>query len=166
MFDDPQSADTRRAVMRLLGKQLTQAMTAQRKANREAPSPVHLVVPDQPTADVLVSIADNLAGVELSRLRWERDKQMGRAALTFNGEPATDPAQAARDPTAPRCRSCWRRTAPVRSRCAHRSSTSVRPLARHVVAGGPAVNSLRLDYLVEWAKATPTTRSSIAKSPT
>ena len=27
-------------------------------------------------------------------------------------------------------------------------------LARHVVAGGPAVNSYRLDYLVEWATAT------------
>src|SRR5207253_10560440 len=27
-------------------------------------------------------------------------------------------------------------------------------LARHVVAGGPAVSSFRLDYLVEWAAAT------------
>ena len=45
---------------------------------RVRPAPVHLVVPDKATADVLVSIADNLAGVELSRLRWQRDKDMGR----------------------------------------------------------------------------------------
>lgn len=154
VFDDPQSADTRRAVMRLLGKQLTQAMTAQRKANREAPSPVHLVVPDQPTADVLVSIADNLAGVELSRLRWERDKQMGREALTFNGEPATIPPKLPEsDRTAvsflleeDRARALTLRSPIVDVRQA---------LARHVIAGGPAVNSLRLDYLVEWAKAHP-----------
>ena len=29
-------------------------------------------------------------------------------------------------------------------------------LARHVVAGGPAVSALRLDYLVAWAEATRT----------
>ena len=52
---------------------------------------MHLVVPERATADVLASIADNLAGIELSRLRWERDKEMGRPALTFNGEPADVP---------------------------------------------------------------------------
>ena len=71
-------------------------MAERRKANPDAPSPVHLVVPDTATADVLVSIADNLAGIELSRLRWERDVQMGRPALTFNGEPAEMPAAARR----------------------------------------------------------------------
>ncbi len=67
VFDDPQGSATRRTVMKLLGQQLTNAIGAQRKANPEAPSPVHVVVPDKATADVLVSIADNLAGIELSR---------------------------------------------------------------------------------------------------
>ncbi len=61
--------------MKVLGKDLAAAMAEMRKENKAAPAPVHLVVPDKVTADVLVSIADNLAGVELSRLRWERDKR-------------------------------------------------------------------------------------------
>jgi hypothetical protein len=52
---------------------------------------VHLVVPDARTADILTSIADHLAGAELSRLRWENDRVMGRPALTFNGDPAQVP---------------------------------------------------------------------------
>jgi hypothetical protein len=53
---------------------------------------VHIVVPDAVTADVLVSFADNRAGVELSGLRWERDREMAREPLTFSGEPARIPA--------------------------------------------------------------------------
>ena len=41
-------------------------MKDRRLANPDAPEPVHLVVPDKATADVLASIADNLAGIELS----------------------------------------------------------------------------------------------------
>jgi hypothetical protein len=155
VFDEPQSADTRRAVMKLLGQQLTKAITAQRKANPDAPSPVHLVVPDKPTADVLVSIADNLAGIELSRLRWERDRKLGREPLTFNGEPAAIPPKLPEsDRTAvsflleeDRARALTLRSPIVDLRTA---------LACHVVAGGPAINSYRLDYLVEWAHATKT----------
>ena len=33
--------------------------------------PIHLVVPDRATADLLVSAADSVAGVELSRMRWQ-----------------------------------------------------------------------------------------------
>ena len=77
--------------MRALGKEISAAMAEMRKENKEAPKPVHLVVPDKATADVLVSMADNLAGVELSRLRWQRDKEQGRPALTFDGEPAAMP---------------------------------------------------------------------------
>ena len=53
--------------------------------------PIHLVVPDRPTADLLATAADSLAGVELSRLRWQHDLDSGRPALTFDGEPATVP---------------------------------------------------------------------------
>ncbi|MGN6686925.1 MAG: hypothetical protein ACTHK1_05240 [Actinomycetales bacterium] len=153
VFDDPQSADTRRAIMKVLGKELTAAMKDRRQVDPEAPDPVHVVVPDKPTADVLVSIADNLAGIELSRLRWVRDKQMGRRPLTFNGEDAEIPAALREtERTAvsflleeDRARALALRSPIVDARAA---------LARHIVAGGPAVNALRLDYLVPWAEAT------------
>jgi len=154
VFDDPQSPETRRAVMRLLGRELSAAMAELRKASPAQPSPIHLVVPDMPTADVLVSIADNLAGVELSRLRWERDKQMGRKPLTFNGEEAQIPAALSEsDRTAvsflleeDRARALTLRSPLVDVRSA---------LAGHLVAGGPAVSSYRLDYLTSWAHAAP-----------
>jgi hypothetical protein len=152
VFDDPQSAATRRAVMRLLGRELSKAMTEMRKAAPDAPSPVHLVVPDAPTGDLLASIADNLAGIEISRLRWERDKHQGRPALTFDGQPADIPqALSESDRTAvsflledDRARALTLRSPIVDVRAA---------LAQHVVAGGPAVGAYRLDYLVRWAHA-------------
>lgn len=150
VYDEPQSPATRQTIMNALGKELSAAIAEMRKENKEAPKPVHLVVPDKTTADVLVSIADNLAGVELSRLRWQRDKNQGRPALTFDGEPAVMP------PVLPetnrtavsflleedRARALTLRSPIVDVRAA---------LARHVVAGGPAVNSGRLDFLVQWA---------------
>jgi hypothetical protein len=152
VFEDPQSPETRRDVMRLLGRELTKAMAEQRKADRAEPSPVHIVVADKSTADVLASIADNLAGIELSRLRWERDLSMGREALTFNGEPAQVPRSLTEsDRTAvsflleeDRARALTLRSPIVDVRAV---------LARHVVAGGPHVASQRLDYLVAWAES-------------
>jgi hypothetical protein len=151
VFDDPQAPKTRRDLLRLLGEEVANAIRDQRKANKDEPSPVHLVVPDAATADVLVSIADNMAGIELSRLRWERDVQVGRPALTFNGEPADiPPALAESDRTAvsflleeDRARAMTLRSPIVDARAV---------LARHVVGGGPAVASYRLDYLVGWAE--------------
>jgi len=148
---EPQSSSTRRAVMHLLGRELSAAMTEMRKATLDSPSPVHLVVPDKATADVLVSIADNLAGVELSRLRWERDRQMGRKPLTFDGGEAQVPAALSEsDRTAvsflleeDRARALTLRSPIVDVRAA---------LARHVIAGGPEVSSLRLDYLTLWTR--------------
>jgi len=152
VFDDPQSAQTRRDVMRLLGHELSKAMTEQRKANKDAPSPIHLVVPDKSTADILASIADNLAGIELSKLRWERDRAMGREPLTFNGEPAQIPPKLTEsDRTAvsflleeDRARALTLRSPIVEVQAV---------LARHVVPGGPSVASYRLDYLVAWAES-------------
>lgn len=149
VFDAPQSESTRRVLMRLLGRELVAAMAEMRKANKERPSPVHLAVADKPTADILVSIADNMAGIELSRLRWERDKVMGRKALTFNGDEAQLPsAMGETDRTAvsflleeDRARALTLRSPIVDVRAA---------LAAHVIPGGPATNAYRLDYLVAW----------------
>jgi hypothetical protein len=150
VYDNPQSPVTRQAVMKALGKELGNAMAEMRRENKDAPAPIHLVVPDRATADVLVSIADNMAGIELSRLRWQRDRAMRRPALTFNGEPATIPSPLREsDRTAvsflledDRARALTVRSPIVDLRDA---------LARHLVAGGPAADSLRLDYLVAWA---------------
>jgi hypothetical protein len=150
VFEDPHHPNTRRAAMRLIGKELSKAMVEMRRDDKEAPSPVHLVVPDQITADVLVSIADNLAGIELSRLRWERDREQGRPALTFNGDEATIPrALSAKERTGvsflleeDRARALKLRSPIVDLRAV---------LAHHLVSGGPAVNSLRLDFLTAWA---------------
>ncbi|WP_029253914.1 hypothetical protein [Paraoerskovia marina] len=146
VFDDPQSDATRRTVMELLGAALD-------AASAEAEGAVHVVVPDQQTADVLATVADALAGVELSRLRWERDLEQGREALTFDGEPARIPqplGAVARVAVSffledDRARALTLRSPVVDLRAV---------LARHVVAGGPAVDSLRLDYLATWATAT------------
>ncbi|MFR9751491.1 hypothetical protein ACL02S_10685 [Nocardia sp. 004] len=153
VFSDTQSSpQTRYDVMHLLGCELTKAMTEQRAANRDTPSPIHIVVPDESTADVLASIADNLAGIELSRLRWERDRQMGRTPLTFNGEQAQIPPELPETSRTAvsflleedRARALTLRSPIVDVRAA---------LAQHVIAGGPAVASLRLDYLVGWAES-------------
>ena len=153
-FEDPQSADTRRLVMRRIGTALGNAMRErQRAATEEAPEAVHIVVPDQATSDLLVSIADNLAGVELSRVRWQHDKSQGRPALTYDGEIAT----------IPRAISEVERTAIAffleddRSRAFTLRCPVIdvrKVLAGHVVAGGPVASSSRLDYLVGWAEAT------------
>lgn len=153
-FDDPQSSETRRIVMRRIGSALNRAMREQRNAaGGETPDAVHLVVPDQTTADVLVSIADNLAGVELSRLRWERDLEEGRPALTYDGEPATVPRPISEvERTAIALLLEDDRSRAFKLRCPIIDVRTV--LARHMVAGGPTVNAGRLDYLVGWSEAT------------
>lgn len=156
LFADPQSDATRRGLMKVIGDELLKVMKHQFQvaaATGDPELPVHVVVPDQPTADLLASIADVLAGVEISRLRWERDIEVGRPALTFDGEPATVPPRllgAARTAVSffleeDRARALTLRTPVV---------SAQRALSEHLVAGGPASNSGRLDYLVEWVEAT------------
>lgn len=152
-FGNPQAPETRRAVVRAIGEAAQASTTLAHERNSDNPDPVHIVVPDKGTADVLASIADALAGVELSRLRWERDIEVDRLALTFDGEPAAVPEPlTATERTGvsflleeDRARALSLRTPIVDVRSV---------LARHVVAGGPAVSSFRLDYLVGWATAT------------
>lgn len=145
-FLEPQAPTTRRGVMGVIGKAIAEARDAQAL-------PLHVIVPDRVTADVLVSAADSVAGVELSRMRWQRDLDMGREALTFDGTPATlaDPlneyerlgvAFLLEDD---RSRALKTRTPIIELR---------RTLASHLTAGGPAVDAGRLDYLVAWGYAT------------
>jgi hypothetical protein len=153
VFEDPQASTTRLAVMDLIGDALDRALTATGAGDGSKRDPIHLVMPDAATGDVLVSIADSLAGVEISRLRWERDVQVGRKPLTFNGEPATIPAALTANQRlavsflleADRSRAMALRSALIDIR---------RVLAAHVVPGGPRPDALRLDYLVTWATAT------------
>ena len=152
-FGNPQAPETRLAVVRAIGAAVQDSIAHAHERDPESLDPVHIVVPDKATADLLASIADALAGVELSRLRWEHDLEVGRPALTFDGEPAMVPTPlTATERTGvsflleeDRARALSLRTPTVDVRSV---------LARHVVAGGPAVNSFRLDYLVAWAAAT------------
>lgn len=152
-FDDPQSPETRRRVMNLLGVELERAAKENLKAaDGGSQDPIHVIVPDAATADLLTSTADQLAGQELNRLRWVRDQQMGRPLLTYNGEPAT----------MPRALEGARRTAVsflleqdrarmLKVRTPVVDLTSV--LRRHFVPGGAEFEASRLDFLVEWAEA-------------
>lgn len=145
-FIEPQSPLTRRSAMRLLG-------AAIREVLEEGLGPVHLVVPDRPTADLLATAADSLAGVELSRLRWQHDLDSGRPALTFDGANATMPQPLSDDERLAvsflleedRARAMDLRNPIVDLRSI---------LANHLVAGGPASDAGRLDYLVRWAATT------------
>jgi hypothetical protein len=153
VFDDPQMPSTRLAVMEVLGTEIDAAVLE--FANVLSPNhaePVHLIVPDTATGDVLVSIADSLAGVETSRLRWQRDLEQGRKALTYDGEPARIPeplTNAQRTGVSFLLEEDRARAMVLRS-----PIVDVRAvLARHLIPGGPAGDAGRLDYLVEWGEA-------------
>lgn len=150
VFDNPDSDVTRRQIMKLLGKQLSGAVSDAVEADPASPEPVHVVVPDSGTADLLVGIADSIAGSELSRLRWQRDKDQDRPALTFYGEPAIiPPPLPERDRTAVSFLLEQDRARTMRSRIPIADLRAT--LAALVTAGGPAVSSLRADYLYPWA---------------
>ncbi|MCD2197892.1 hypothetical protein LQ327_31435 [Actinomycetospora endophytica] len=145
IFVEPHAPATRRGALRLIGEEIT-------AAREEGALPIHLVLPDRATGDLLVSAADSVAGVELSRMRWQRDLSQGRPALTFDGEPAVLP-----EPL-----DAYERLGVSflleddRSRALHTRSTIVdlrEVLARHITVGGPAIDAFRLDYLVRWALA-------------
>lgn len=146
VFERTNATETRHTIMELLGREIETVLV-------RGDGPVHLVVPDQATADVLVSIADSLAGVELSRLRWQRDLDEGREMLTFDGEPATMPA-----PLSEQARvavSLLLEDDRARAFSLRQPIVDLRAvLASHVVAGGPGSDSGRLDYVVRWAEAT------------
>lgn len=169
VFTDPQSPDVRLETLAIVGKALDAALGYVAGNNAEDTGPVHIVVPDGPTADLLVSIADSAAGVELSRLRWQHDVAQGRDALTFDGEPATipEPLTASQRLAVSflleddRARTMMLRAATI-------NLTNV--LTTYIVPGGSTYESGRLDYLVAWATATGTldhrtVSDTIAESP-
>lgn len=145
-FERTNATETRHAVMALLGREI-------RRVLERGNGPVHLVVPDKPTADLLVSVADSLAGVELSRLRWQRDLDEGREILTFDGEAASMPEPL--DDDARTAVSLLLEEDRARAFGLRQPVVDVRRvLSEHLVPGGPASDAGRLDFLVAWAEAT------------
>lgn len=152
IFDDGQSMSTRLAIMELLGTVVAEAMADQAAASPTAPGPVQVVLPDTASGDLLVSMADSLAGTEISRLRWQRDLEVGRPPLTFDGEPAAVPEALTEHQRLAvsflldqdRGRAMVLRESFVDLRAA---------LRRHVVPGGVLSDAGRLDYIVTWAEA-------------
>ena len=146
IFERTNATETRHEVMGLLGREITQVLES-------GHGPVHLVVPDKATADLLVSMADSLAGVELSRLRWQRDLDEGREILTFDGEPATMPAPLSEDARV--AVSLLLEEDRARAFSLRQPVVDLREvLSTHIVPGGPTTDAGRLDYLVTWAEAT------------
>jgi len=146
IFLEPQAPTARRGAMALIGKAIAEARDGKAL-------PIHIIVPDRATADVLVSVADSVAGVELSRMRWQRDIDMGRPALTFDGTPAT-----LADPITEHERLAVALLLEQDRSRALRTRTPIvdlrEVLASHVMPGGPLIDAYRLDYLVRWASAT------------
>lgn len=150
--NSPGSTSARKHLMSELGKALSEAIAVTtRTSESELQDPIHIVVPDKATADLLASVADLLSGSEISRLRYARDVEMGREPLTFEGEPATIP-----EPLSPSERLAVSflleddraREFVLRTTTVDLNST----LGQHIIAGGPAVESSRLDYQVGWAE--------------
>lgn len=144
-FERTNATETRHRVMELLGRTIREVQAA-------GHHPVHLVVPDKPTADLLATMADSLAGVELSRMRWQRDLEEGRPVLTFDGEEADIPEPLSED--ARLAVSFLLEEDRARAFTLRQPIVVLRDvLATHMVAGGPVVDAGRLDYLVEWGEA-------------
>lgn len=150
-FEQPNADQTRRVVMELIGAALDENLIGDDEDGKPG-RPVHIVVPDGATSDLLASIADSLAGAELARLRWARDIEMGRTPLSFDGNPATLPEPLnARQRLAvsflleeDRARAFQMRSAVVNIGEA---------LGGLIIAGGPAEESNFLNYLVPWAES-------------
>ena len=149
VFEDAQSLSTRHSLMEHVGAVLAELLTP---TDDDDPEPIQIVLPDTATGDLLVSIADSLAGTEISRLRWARDLEVGRPALTFDGDPATVPEALTE---------CQRLAVSFlldqdrgRAMILRESFIDLRAIVRrHFVPGGALSDTGRLDYLVAWAEA-------------
>ena len=150
-FEQPNSEQTRRDIMALIGAALDANLIGDDEHGKPG-RPVHIVVPDGATSDLLASIADSLAGAELARLRWTRDIEMGRTPLSFDGNPATLPEPLTERQRLAvsflleedRARAFQMRSAVVDIRDA---------LGALVIAGGPKEESGFLNYLVPWVES-------------
>ena len=148
IFHEPRTPFTRMRILSMIGEALRDVM-----GTGQVPRTVHVCLPDGATADLLATMADSVAGVEISRLRWQRDIEQAREPLTFDGQPATLP-----DPLPPvaRLAASFLLDEDRARAFAMRSPVVIlqRAVQQHLVAGGPWSDSGRLDYLVEWGEAT------------
>ncbi len=156
-YDNPNAEPTRRAIMRLLGSALVDAMDWSPKSTDDTRRPVHLIVPDAATADILVSVADSLAGVELSRMRWERDVERGREPLTFDGNPAAMPLPIPLAQDERLAVSFLLEEDRARAFLLRHPIVDLRAAIREILTcGGPSVFFGQLGYLVAWANTSET----------
>lgn len=127
---------------------IAQALWPLAEGTASVADPIQVVLPDSASGDLLVS----LAGTEISRLRWERDLEVGRPPLTFDGEPASLP-----DALTEHQRlavSFLLDQDRGRAMTLRESFVDLRTvLRRHFVPGGVLSDAGRLDYLVTWAEA-------------
>ena len=150
VFNEPDSEETRRAVMRLVGSEIREALKDMRSQNADEPDPIHIITPDGPTGDLLVSMADSIAGAEINRLRWAHDLTKNREPLNYDGTPARPSAKLSSVERfavsflleEDRARAFQLRSPLVNVQAATKNL---------IVAGGPATSSLRVDYLFRWA---------------
>ncbi len=153
VFDKPLADQSRRAVMQHIGEDIANVL-AFAIGDEGLEAPIHLVTPDTATADLLASIADSLAGSEISRMRWKQDRAQNREPLTIDGKVAVIPAPlTAAERLAvsflledDRARGFNVRTTTYDLR------TALKDL---FITGGPAVNDGRLDYLEAWSQTGP-----------
>ena len=148
VLETPEADSARRLVMQVLGEAIFGSLRD--SGFEENAQRITIVTPDKQTTDMLASIADVLAGNEISRLRWQRDLEMGREPVTFDGSPATIPAALTREQRLAvsflleddRARAFSTRVTTV-------NLLSV--LSDLFIAGGPASTVGRLDYSAAWA---------------
>lgn len=147
VLETPEADSARKKVMQLLGEAILDSL--RESGFEEFAHRITIVTPDKQTTDMLASIADILAGNEISRLRWQRDLEMGREPVTFDGSPAIIPAEL----------SAEQRLAVSflleddRARAFSTRVTTVNllsVLSELLIAGGPASSVGRLDYSAAW----------------
>lgn len=150
VLDVPESNETRRQIAQLLGEAILKSRDSKNFADE--PSRINIIVPDKQTGDILASIADVLAGNEISRLRWERDIDMDREPVTFDGSPANIPLE-----ISPEQRLGISflleddRARAFKTRVTNINLLSV--LTELFISGGPAAPTGRLDYTVRWGES-------------
>ena len=150
VFNEPDSEVTRREIMRLVGSEVRDALKDLRGQNADDPDPIHIITPDGPTGDLLVSMADSIAGAEINRLRLAHDLKQNREPLNYDGTPAKLSAKLSSVERfavsflleEDRARAFQLRSPLVNVQAATKNL---------IVAGGPAISSLRVDYLFRWA---------------
>jgi hypothetical protein len=147
VLETPEADSARRQVMQLMGEAIRESL---RDSNfEESAQRINIVTPDKQTTDLLASIADVLAGQEISRLRWQRDVEMGREPVTFDGSPANIPI--ALTPQQRLAVSFLLEDDRARAFSARATTVNLLSvLSELLVAGGPNSTVGRLDYMAAW----------------